>query len=63
MRIGLGFPTGREGQTYSVGYVRPRDLVTVAQRAEALGYYSLWGNDHLTTPPGMRDMLLGPANY
>lgn len=63
MRIGLGFPTGREGQTYSVGYVRPGDLATVARRAEALGYYSLWGNDHLTTPPGMRDMLPGPANY
>jgi probable F420-dependent oxidoreductase len=63
MRIGLGFPTGREGQTYSVGYVRPRDLATTARRAEELGFYSLFGNDHLTTPPGMRDMLPGPANY
>jgi probable F420-dependent oxidoreductase len=63
MRIGLGFPTAREGQTYPVGYVRPRDLVTVARRAEELGYYSLWGNDHLTTPPEMRGILDAPANF
>lgn len=63
MRIGLGFPTGREGQTYPASYVRPRDLATAARRAEALGFYSLWGNDHLTTPPNMRAMLGRPANY
>ncbi len=63
MKIGLGFPTAREGQTYPVGYVRPRDLVTVARRAEELGYYSLWGNDHLTTPPAMRGILDQPANF
>jgi len=63
MRIGLGFPTGREGQTYPVSYVRPRELASVARRAEELGFSSLWGNDHLTTPPGMRSMLDGPANY
>src|SRR6185295_9661683 len=63
MRIGLGFPTGREGQTYAIPYVRPRDLAVVARRAEALGYYSLWGNDHLTTPAAIRATQEQSANF
>ena len=63
LRIGLGFPTSREGQTYSVPYVRPRDLAVVARRAEELGYYSLWGNDHLVTPRVIRATLDQPANF
>jgi probable F420-dependent oxidoreductase len=50
LRIGVGLPTGREGQTYRVPYVRPADFSRIARQAEALGFASLWGNDHLTTP-------------
>lgn len=53
MRFGVGFPGCREGTAYPVGFVRPGELATVARRAEALGYYSLWSNDHLTTPHGV----------
>lgn len=57
LRIGLGFPTCREGQTYRVPYVRPDELAALARRAEALGFYSLWGNDHLATPRLIRATL------
>lgn len=50
VRIGVGFPGCREGTAYPVGFVRPRELATVARLAEELGYYSIWSNDHLTTP-------------
>lgn len=50
MRFGVGFPTCREGVAYQVPYVRPQEFPTIARRAEALGYYSLWSNDHFTTP-------------
>ena len=63
LRIGLGFPTCREGQTYSVPYVRPRELATVARRAEELGFYSLWGNEHLATPRVIRTTLTQPPNF
>jgi probable F420-dependent oxidoreductase len=53
MRIGVGFPGCREGTAYPVGFVRPEDLAVVARRAEELGYYSIWSNDHLTTPHGV----------
>ena len=54
MRVGVGFPGCREGTAYPVGFVRSGDLAAVARRAEELGYYSLWSNDHLTTPHGVR---------
>ena len=53
MRVGVGFPGCREGTAYPVGFVRAPDLAAVARRAEELGYYSLWSNDHLTTPHGI----------
>jgi probable F420-dependent oxidoreductase len=63
LRFGLGFPTCREGQTYPVPYVRPGELATLARRAEELGYHSLWGNDHLTTPRVIRATLEQPSNF
>ena len=50
LRFGVGLPTCREGVAYPVGYVRPSDFTRIAQRAEQLGFDSLWANDHLTTP-------------
>lgn len=63
LRFGLGFPTCREGTTYAVPYVSPRDLPTIAQRAEGLGYHALWGNDHLTTPRVIRATQEQPPNF
>ena len=49
LQFGVGLPTCREGVAYPVGYVRPSDFTRIAQRAEQLGFDSLWANDHLTT--------------
>jgi probable F420-dependent oxidoreductase len=54
MKFGIGFPTCREGTAYPVPYVRPEEFVEIAQRADELGFYALWGNDHLTTPLAIR---------
>jgi probable F420-dependent oxidoreductase len=63
LRFGAGFPTCREGTTYSVPYVEPGRLAEVARRAEALGYDSIWGNDHLTTPRAIRATQAQPPNF
>jgi probable F420-dependent oxidoreductase len=54
MKFGVGFPTCREGTAYPVPYIRPDEFPVIARRAEELGFYSLWGNDHLTTPFAIR---------
>lgn len=49
MRVSVGFPTGMEGLAYPVPFSDPETLLRLARRAEALGYHSIWGNDHMTT--------------
>ena len=63
MRVGVGFPGCREGTAYRAGFVRPEDLAAVARRAEALGYYSIWSNDHLTTPRGIAATQAETPNF
>lgn len=63
MRFGVGIPTCREGVAYPVPYVRPGDFVSIARHAEALGYYSLWANDHLTTPTVVQSAQEAAPNF
>jgi probable F420-dependent oxidoreductase len=63
LKIGLGFPTSREGQTYAVSFIEPHKLAPLARRAEELGFYSIWGNDHLTPPNVIRSTTGQPANF
>jgi len=63
MRFGVGFPGCREGTAYPVGFVRSEELATVARRAEELGYYSIWSNDHLTTPHRVSATQADPPNF
>jgi probable F420-dependent oxidoreductase len=63
MRFGVGLPSCREGTAYPIPYVRPADFGRLARRVEALGYYSLWANDHLTTPRVIRETQAEPPNF
>lgn len=63
MHFGVGVPTCREGTAYPVPYVRPQEFPALARRAEALGYYSLWGNDHFTTPLAIQATQASPPNF
>ncbi len=63
IRFGVGIPSCREGTAYPVPYVRPEGFATIARRAEALGYHSLWANDHFTTPHAIRATQAEPPNF
>ena len=63
MRFGVGLPTCREGTAYPTPYVRPGDFERIARQAEALGFDSLWANDHLTTPRVMQATLERPPSF
>jgi probable F420-dependent oxidoreductase len=63
MRFGVGIPTCREGTAYPVPYVRAQEFPTVARRAEALGYHSLWANDHYTAPHVIQATQEEPPNF
>ncbi len=55
MRVSFGLPTGMEGMMYPVPFASVHDIVELAQFAEALGYHSVWGNDHMTTQRYVRE--------
>jgi probable F420-dependent oxidoreductase len=59
----VGFPTGMEGLTYPIPFSDPDELVRIAQRAEALGYHSVWGNDHMTTQHYVRAEFPVPPRF
>ncbi len=50
VEFGVGIPTGTEGLMYPVPFVAGvRDNIRISERAETLGYDSVWGNDHAAT--------------
>lgn len=63
MRFGVGLPTCTEGMMYPVPFASPRDVVRIAQEAEALGYFAVMGNDHLTTQRYVRAEFPTPPNF
>jgi probable F420-dependent oxidoreductase len=63
MQVSVGFPTCMEGTMYPVPFATTDDLIRIAQHAEALGYHSVWGNDHMTTMRYVRGMYDRAPNY
>jgi probable F420-dependent oxidoreductase len=59
----VGFPTGMEGLTYPIPFSDPENLVRLAKHAEALGYHSVWGNDHMTTQHYVRAEFPVPPRF
>jgi probable F420-dependent oxidoreductase len=59
----VGFPTGMEGLTYPIPFSDVENLVKIAKHAEALGYHSVWGNDHMTTQRYVRAEFAVPPRF
>ncbi|MDP6344526.1 MAG: TIGR03619 family F420-dependent LLM class oxidoreductase [Alphaproteobacteria bacterium] len=63
MKVSVGFPTGMEGLTYPIPFSEPEALLAIARHAEALGYHSIWGNDHMTTQHYVREEFGRPPRF
>ena len=55
MKFSVQLPTCTEGLVNPVPFVTPEDFVSLAQEAERLGYDGVWGNDHITPAPYVKD--------
>ena len=62
MKVGVSVPTCREGFYAPTPFGRPEQFVQLARVCEALGFYSIWGNDHLTPTLEARTRLGRPPN-
>ncbi len=63
MKFGVGINTCREGYYYPAGFSGPKEMVEVARLAEKLGFYSVWGDEHVTPTQAMADRDPQPPNF
>ncbi len=63
MRFGVHIPTCIEGMMYPVPFAQAGDILPMALAAEALGYDSVWGNDHMTTQRYVQHEFADPPSY
>ena len=61
--VSAGLPTGMEGLSYPMPFTDPSTLLRIALHAEALGYHSVWGNDHMTTQNYVRSEFPDPPRF
>ncbi|EFG84627.1 TIGR03619 family F420-dependent LLM class oxidoreductase [Novacetimonas hansenii] len=61
--VSVGLPTGMEGLTFPIPFSDPSTLLRIAKHAEALGYHSVWGNDHMTTQNYVRSEFPTPPRF
>lgn len=63
MEFSISIPTCREGLSLELPFATPEDVVRISQRAEELGYHSVWGNDHITPPAYVREDYESPPQW
>jgi probable F420-dependent oxidoreductase len=63
IRFGVALPNCTEGLCYPTGFTSPEIVIRMAQSAEALGFDSVWCNDHFTTQHYVRERWSDPPNY
>jgi alkanesulfonate monooxygenase SsuD/methylene tetrahydromethanopterin reductase-like flavin-dependent oxidoreductase (luciferase family) len=61
--VSAGLPTGMEGMMYPIPFSEPETVLRVAKHAEALGFHSVWGNDHMTTQHNVRAEYATPPRF
>ena len=63
MRFSAGIPTCKEGLNFPAPFASPEDVITIIQKAEELGFHSVWGNDHITAPKYVRELFEAAPNF
>jgi probable F420-dependent oxidoreductase len=63
MIVGMSIPTCKEGLSLPTPFCSPAQVVHLCQRAQALGYHSVWGNDHITPPRYVREDYPEAPNF
>jgi len=63
VEFGVSLPTGREGLMVPTGFASRETIVEAGVLAEALGFHSVWGNDHITVQDYVRHWRPKPAFF
>jgi probable F420-dependent oxidoreductase len=64
VRVSVQLPTCTEGLVNPIPFAAaPADFIRLAKEAERLGYDGVWGNDHVTAAPYVREHWSAPPNF
>jgi probable F420-dependent oxidoreductase len=64
VRVSVQLPTCTEGLVNPIPFAAaPADFIRLAQEAERLGYDGVWGNDHVTAAPYVREHWSAAPNF
>ncbi len=64
MKVSVQLPTCTEGLVNPIPFARaPEDFIHLAREAERLGYDGVWGNDHITAAPYVREHWKVAPNF
>ena len=64
MKVSVQLPTCTEGLVNPIPFARaPEDVVYLVKGAERLGDDGVWGNDHITVAPYVRDHWKTSPNF
>ena len=63
MKFSIQLPTCTEGLVNPVEFVKPDEFIALAKDAERLGYDGVFGNDHITPAPYVRQKFPDPPNF
>ena len=63
MKFSIQLPTCTEGLVNPIPFITPERFVEMAQKAEQLGYDAVWGNDHITPAPYVKQKWPDAPNF
>jgi len=63
MKFGLAIPNCCEGIIYPISFANYESMISISEKAEELGYDSVWANDHITTLKYIKEYLSQPPNF
>lgn len=62
MKFGISINNCREGSYVPSGFSSPQQIVKLVKLADKLGFDSVWGNDHISAVPAVRNKYPTPPN-
>ncbi|MDR7485051.1 MAG: LLM class F420-dependent oxidoreductase [Armatimonadota bacterium] len=63
MRFSVSVPTCKEGLNMPLPFADEQDIMRIVREAERLGFYAVWGNDHVTAPTYVRQKFTSPPRF
>lgn len=63
MRFSVSTPTCKEGLNMPLPFADEQEIMKIIRAADRMGFYGVWGNDHITAPEYVRREYANPPRF